>query len=94
MTTGTKSQVKQPTGYLETLDSYEYLDSELLPVFTDRWFSTAREVADAISEISPDAAQDARFWLLSAMQRDLITREPDGRFELSDTGRAALKQPA
>mgnify|MGYP000620860354 CR=1 FL=1 len=50
--------------------------------------------ADAISEVAPDAAQDARFWLLSAMQRDLITREPDGRFELSDTGRTALKQPA
>ena len=94
MTTGTKTQVKQPLGYLETLGTYKDLDNELLPIFADRWFSTARDVADAISEVAPDAAQDARFWLLSAMQRDLITREPDGRFELSDTGRTALKQPA
>ena len=67
MTTGTKTQVKQPLGYLETLDTYKDLDNELLPIFADRWFSTARDVADAISEVAPDAAQDARFWLLSAM---------------------------
>lgn len=94
MTTGTKSQAAQPAEYLETLDNFNDLDGELLPVFTDRWFSTAREVADAISEVAPDAAQDTRFWLLSAMQRNLITRQEDGRFELTDHGRSALKQPA
>lgn len=94
MTTGTKTQATKPAEYLETLDAYSELDGQLLPVFTEAWLSTAREVTDAVSEIAPDAAQDARFWLLSAMQRDLIIRRPDGQFALSKSGREAVKQPA
>lgn len=95
MTTGTKNQVSNSTdGYLETLDTYSDLDEQLLPVFKDRAFTTARDVTLAIGEVAPDLAQDARFWLLSAMQRDLLTRRPDGSFELSDEGREAIQQPA
>lgn len=94
MTTGTRNQVTNSTdGYLETLDAYSDLDEQLLPIFEDRVLPTARDVTLAIGEVAPDIAQDARFWLLSAMQRDLLTRRPDGGFELSDLGRQAIQQP-
>ncbi len=67
-------------GYLESLDEFASLDEELMPVLAAGDFKDTRTFSDAVSKVAPDAAQDVRMWLASALQRGLVTRSPDGRF--------------
>lgn len=81
-----------PDGYLKALDGYARHDAVLLPLLNQSDVNDFHDFARlALKAGMPEVAPDARYWLLSAMQRELVTRDPSDLFKLTDRGRSRLE---